>query len=273
MTGEPDLASRQERERAFHDRWAGQVDLRELDPVRMATCPTTPETRHAFAALDPIDGLRVLDLGCGYGETAVWLALRYARVDAADISPKMVEISSRLAASYDVADRIRFHVAPGEALPFDDGAFDRVFGHDVLHHMDLDRGRQEILRVLKPGGRAVFVEPLGHNPIINLFRDLSPETRTPDEVPLRFRDFARLNGGFRQFRHREFQLTTLSLFLWFYFVERADPNEVRYWKKVIVEADRYRRAFAALNGIDRALMTLLPPLRRLCRMTVLVLDK
>ena len=273
MTREPDLASRQERERSFHDRWAESVDLHELDPVRMARCPTTPETSYAFAALSPIDGRRVLDLGCGYGETAVWLALGYARVDAADIAPKMVEISSRLAASYDVADRIRFHVSPGETLPFEDGAFDRVFGHDVLHHMDLERARREILRVLKPGGRAVFVEPLGHNPIINLFRDLSPETRTPDEVPLRFRDFRRLREGFRQFRHREFQLTTLSLFLWFYFIERANPNEVRYWKKIIVEADRYRRAFAVLDGLDRALMTLLPPLRRLCRMTVLVLDK
>jgi len=270
---QPDLATRQERERTFHDQWAEGVDLNELDPVRMARCPTTPETSHAFESLNPVAGLRVLDLGCGYGETAVWLALNYARVDAVDISPKMVETAARLAKDYEVDDRIRFHVSPGESLPFEDGAFDRVFGHDVLHHMDLERARQEILRVLKPGGRAVFAEPLGHNPVINLFRNLSPETRTPDEVPLRFRDFRKLRQGFRSFRHREFQLTTLSLFLWFYFIERADPNEVRYWKKIIVEADRYRRAFAVLNGLDRALMTVIPPLRRLCRMTVLVLDK
>jgi len=273
MTSEPDPRTRQERERAFHDRWAHEVDAADLDPVRMAACPTTPETRYALASLGDLPGLRVLDLGCGYGETTVWLALQNARVDAVDVSPGMVEVSRKLSERCGVADRIRFHVSPGESVPFEDAAFDRVFGHDVLHHLDLGRARAEVLRVLKPGGRAVFAEPLGHNPMINLFRDRSPDTRTPDEVPLRFADLRRFGAGFGGASHREFQLTTLSLFLWFYLVERADPNQVRYWKKIIVEADRYRRAFSILNGIDRALMAVIPPARRLCRMTVMVLDK
>jgi SAM-dependent methyltransferase len=267
------LRARQQREREFHDRWAGQVDLGGLDPHRLASCPTTPETTWALGALGEIRGRRVLDLGCGYGETAAWLALQGAIVEAVDISPAMVEVSRRLAQRTGVADRITFHVAPGESLPVAGGAFDAAFGHDVLHHLDLGRARDELLRVLKPGARAVFAEPLGHNPIINLFRNLSPETRTPDEIPLRFRDFARLGHGFASMRHREFQLSTLSLFLWFYFIERADPNKERYWKKIIVEADRYRRAFAVLNALDRALLAVCPPVGRLCRMTVLVLEK
>jgi len=267
------LGERQEREREFHDRWAAGVVTDGLDPARLASCPTTPETTWALRALGPVAGRRVLDLGCGYGETTTWLALSGAEVDAVDISPGMVEVSRRLAREKGVEERVRFHVAPGEALPFPDGAFSAVFGHDVLHHLDLERARDEILRVLAPGGIAVFAEPLGHNPVINLFRNLSPETRTPDEVPLRFADFPRLSRGFSAMKHREFQLFTLSLFLWFYLVERADPNQVRYWKKIIVEADRYRRAFALLNGIDRALLAVCPPLGRLCRMTVLVLHR
>jgi SAM-dependent methyltransferase len=218
-------------------------------------------------------GKRALDLGCGTGETTAWLAMQGATVDAVDIAPGMVEVSRRLAERLAVAQRVRFHVAPGEQLPFPDGAFDVVFGHDVLHHLDLERGRDEIRRVLAPHGRAVFVEPLGHNPVINLFRDRSPETRTPDEVPLRFEDFERLGHGFRSLRHREFQLTTLGLFLWFWAVEKADPNEVRYWKKIIVEAERYRRPFGVLNAIDRTALALCPPLGRYCRMTVIVLER
>lgn len=267
------LAARQESERAFHDRWAADVDTGELDPVRIANCPTTPETRWALGALGDLRGKRALDLGCGTGETTAWLAMQGARVDAVDIAPGMVEVSRRLAERLAVAERINFHVAPGEQLPFVDGAFDVVFGHDVLHHLDLERGRDEIRRVLGTGGRAVFVEPLGHNPVINLFRDRSPETRTPDEVPLRFADFERLRRGFRALRHREFQLTTLGLFLWFYAVEKADPNEVRYWKKIIVEAERYRRPFGVLNAIDRVALALCPPLGRYCRMTVIVLER
>jgi SAM-dependent methyltransferase len=268
-----DLADRQRREREFHDQWAGAVDAAELDPRRLAACPTTPETTYALRALGDLQGKRALDLGCGYGETTAWLALQGARVAAVDISPRMVEVARQLCERLGVADRVTFHVAPGEQLPFTDGSFDAAFGHDVLHHLDLERGRDEIRRALVPGARAVFVEPLGHNPVINLFRDKSPETRTPDEVPLRFADFERLGRGFQSLRHREFQMSTLAIFLWFYWVERADPNEERYWKKIIVEAERYRRAFNVLNGIDRTLLALCPPLGRLCRMTVIVLDR
>lgn len=268
-----DLEERQRREREFHDQWAREVDPGELDPRRLAECPTTPETTYALRALGDLRGKRVLDLGCGYGETTAWLALQGARVDAVDISPQMVEVSRALCMRLGVGDRVTFHVAPGEQLPFTDGAFDAAFGHDVLHHLDLERGRDEIRRVLSPGSRAVFVEPLGHNPVINLFRDKSPETRTPDEVPLRFADFERFRRGFRSLRHREFQMATLGIFLWFYWVERADPNEERYWKKIIVEANRYRPAFTVLNAIDRTLLALCPPLGRLCRMTVLILER
>jgi hypothetical protein len=92
-------------------------------------------------------------------------------------------------------------------------------------------------------------------------------------VPLRFADFARFSHGFRWLRHREFQMCTLAIFLWFYAVERADPNRERYWKKIIVEADRYARAFAVLNGIDRTLLAICPPLGRMCRMTVMVVER
>ena len=45
----------------------------------------------------------------------------------------------------------------GRALPFEDGSFDLVLGHAVLHHLpDLDAAFREFHRVLRPGGRIVF---------------------------------------------------------------------------------------------------------------------
>src|SRR5262245_10343252 len=230
----PNLEIRQQRERAFHDVWASEVDPHELDPIRRAFCPTTPETTFALRAIGDVHGRRLLDLGCGPGETSTWFALQGARVDAVDISPGMIELTRGLSARLGVSELVHCRVSPGESLPYPDASFDRVFGHDCLHHMEFDRALDEVKRVLRPGGLAVFAEPLGHNPVINYFRDKSPRTRTPDEVPLRFSDFERMRKRFRSVRHREYQFATLALFLWFFLVEHSDPNQVRYWKKIIV---------------------------------------
>ena len=69
-------------------------------------------------------------------------------------------------------------------LQFDEGTFDLVIGNGILHHLDLDVSTNEILRVLKPNGRAVFLEPLSANPLLMVFRWLTPKARTEDESPL-----------------------------------------------------------------------------------------
>ncbi|HXI02256.1 MAG TPA: class I SAM-dependent methyltransferase [Candidatus Saccharimonadales bacterium] len=268
-----DLSSRIEREKRFHDRWAGGVDPQDLDPRKVARCPTTPETACALKALGALEGRRLLEIGCGTGELTSWLALEGAEVTARDVSPRMIEVARRLARRSGVEASIRFEAGPGEMLPHEDGTFDLVFGHDVLHHMDLGRAMGEIRRVLRAGGRAVFAEPLGHNPVLNRYRAASPETRTADERPLLFGDFDRLRAGFSSMSHREFHLLTMAIFLWFRWVERLDPNRVRYWKRIIDEAERYRSAFRLLDAADRALFAVFPPARRWARMTVIVLDR
>lgn len=268
-----DLEERLAREQSFHDRWAAQVNVDELDPRRIATCLTTPETIHALALLGDISGKNVLEIGCGHGELTAWLAQLGARLTTRDLSPGMVDVSRKLCRRLGFEEKIRFDIGPGEQLEYGDASFDIVFGHDVLHHMDLQQAGSEIHRVLKPGGRAVFAEPLGHNPILNHYRDESPETRTPDEKPLLFTDFKILGNRFSNLRHREFHLFTMALYLWFKWGEGLDPNKVRYWKRIIEEAERYRVPFAVLNGMDRILFTIVPPLGRLARMTVIEMVK
>jgi ubiquinone/menaquinone biosynthesis C-methylase UbiE len=78
------------------------------------------------------------------------------RLTATDISPGML---ARLAATAGALGLTRVSTVATEAeeLPFEDGSFDLVFGHAVLHHIpDLDRAFAEFRRVLRPGGVIVF---------------------------------------------------------------------------------------------------------------------
>lgn len=85
-----------------------------------------------------------------------------------------------------------------EQLDFADSSFDLVCGGGILHHVDVDRLAAETARVLRPGGTALFLEPLGHNPLINLFRRITPRLRSDDERPLLERDLAGLGQYFAE---------------------------------------------------------------------------
>ena len=92
---------------------------------------------------------RVLEVGCGWGELAEWIARETgAEVVAVDLSPRMVELASERGIDASVADV--------QNLPFADGSFDLVVAAWMLYHVpDLERGLSEIARVLRPGGTFV----------------------------------------------------------------------------------------------------------------------
>lgn len=70
-------------------------------------------------------------------------------------------------------------------LDFKDNYFDLVIGYGMLHHLEIDIVLNEIKRVLKSDGLALFREPLDINPILTLARFLTPKARTTDEVPFK----------------------------------------------------------------------------------------
>jgi SAM-dependent methyltransferase len=92
---------------------------------------------------------RILEVGCGWGELAQWLARDTgAEVVAVDLSPRMVALARERGVEARVADV--------QELPFEDGAFDVVVAAWMLYHVpELDRGIAELARVLRPGGRLV----------------------------------------------------------------------------------------------------------------------
>jgi SAM-dependent methyltransferase len=113
---------------------------------------------HHLLRLVPFDGLAgkaVLDLGCGTGVDLVRFARGGARVTGVDIADSAIALARQ-----NVAHRgLHAHllVADGEALPFPTEHFDYVFAHGVAQYTGNGRGLvEQVHRVLKPGGEAVF---------------------------------------------------------------------------------------------------------------------
>jgi len=125
--------------------------------------------RYAYSLFGDLAGKMVLEIGCGTGENAVKLAAEGARVFAIDISTEMVRKTIQQSQQKSLDNQITVLEMNAEQMAFADDTFDVVFGHSVLHHTDLRLTRGETYRILKTGGIGVFVEPLGHNPLVNLF--------------------------------------------------------------------------------------------------------
>lgn len=256
------VASIPEREADFHDDWAATEDpAGVLVEESFAAC-TCPENRAVARWLGDVRGLKILELGCGCGEASVYFAKRGAAVTATDVSPGMLQLTERVAAHH--GTRVETRVASSDELPFADASFDVVYGANVLHHSDLPRAVAEAHRVLKPGGRACFWDPVAYNPVINVYRRMATKVRTEDEHPLRKADLDVIRSRFSRVETDFFWLLTLAHFLRFYLIDRVHPNQERYWKKVIREAGRLKRAHAILESADAVLLRAVPPLRWWC---------
>jgi len=240
------------KERQFHDTWAAAIDV---DGIRVAdyfeAC-TAPENRFILQQLGDIRGKRLLDLGCGAGENSVYFAQQGADCVAADYSPGMVNVALKLAAANGV--KIEGRTANAMALDFADNTFDIVYASNLLHHIpDPQVTLREMHRILKPGGKACFWDPLKHNPLINVYRRMATEVRTDDEMPLDINIVKGVQSLFSQTHYETFWLASLWIFLHFYLIEKVDPNQERYWKKIILEHERLSSIYWRLEAIDQKL--------------------
>ena len=110
----------------------------------------------AAVGFEKFRGLRVLEIGCGCGSEAECFARAGAHYTAVDLTNAAVSVTQR---RFQLAG-LRGHFTQGDAedLPFEDGSFDLVYSHGVLHHTpNTARALREVHRVLAPGGRAIVM--------------------------------------------------------------------------------------------------------------------
>jgi SAM-dependent methyltransferase len=230
-----------DRERAFYDARTARTDPAELPPGE----PHTFELS-LLDALGPVEGLRVLELGCGTGDLSLELLRRGALLTALDLSPASVELTSERAARFRAGSDLRAVVAPVENTGLEDGAFERVVGKWILHHVDVERAAREIHRLLGPGGHAAFFENQDRNPVLRFARRRLAQlpgvhqVGTRDEHPLTREDYSLLASTF-------------------------DWMELRYPNLYFLEAlgrALGHRAMGPLERADAAIWRRVPRLRR-----------
>ncbi len=116
-----------------------------------------PETQ-IFAAM--IEKGRVLDLGCGNGRNAIYLAKKGFEVIGLDNVEKLLEIAEKNAEREGVAKQVKFVESSLPKIPLDDEAVDAVLYIAALHHLPTSAERrtsiEEVYRVLKRGGQALI---------------------------------------------------------------------------------------------------------------------
>ena len=177
------IAERAEREKAFYN----EKDQTSYHMVRAWIWRALGEFRRNGELTEYYDpaGKDVLDFGCGPGYLTKYLIDRGAvSVTGIDVSEGEIEQARERAREDGLQDRSNFLVADAHATGFADDSFDLIVGDSILHHLDLHVALVELRRILRPGGRAVFLEPMWHNPLLRLGRALTPSARTPDEHPL-----------------------------------------------------------------------------------------
>lgn len=259
------LTERQQREAEHFNKapWFESVDLALFE--RPEYGPWNPYwTSYNLARQAYQKGARrLLDFGCGRGAKALRYAQLGFHVHGFDISDSFIGNARALAEKYGLVERAEFCVQPAESLNYPDEYFDVVVGELVLHHVDIAPAIREVYRVLKPGGLAVFKEPLDtprrtwirrHPPLswivpvgMKNVRDKSYYHDTPDEKQLTRRQLAQVREVFADLKLHRF--------------------------RVAAQLAVFTRSKFALQKLDWTLFKLCPPLRRLGDELVLEMRK
>ena len=213
----------------------------------------TPAKQYAYKQMGELKNKQVLEIGCGMGMNAILLTQKGAKVTAIDISQKRLDWVARLFKDKDINPVTLLRVN-GEQLPFRDNSFDIVYTNAVLIHMDKLNAAQEVYRVLKPGGMAIFVEPLQYHPLVNLYRyTFGPKIWRIIASYFSFRDIRNIGQCFDKFDHREFYLFSFLSFYW----EFGNRNLIKF-----------KKSLSRWEKIDKFLFKIFPFLKRLSWFTV-----
>lgn len=175
---------------------------------------TVHPLEYAFYLLGDVRGKTILEYGCGDGSNTVLLARRGARVISLDLSPELIGVARARLRVHGIDSGVSFVVGSAHNVPLPDDSVDVVFGIAILHHLDLALSGEEVRRILRKGGIAIFQEPVRNSWLLKMGRRLIPY-RSPDvspyERPLTDRELRRFAAGYASYVSRPFTLPTSAL--------------------------------------------------------------
>ena len=234
------LTARQKREQAYYNQYASAYknDIRAVfDPVEGRERRPWNPYWYLFGRVKDAyrPGAKLLDFGCGWGENTVIFAKIGYDVQGFDISEANLQAARRMADRYGLGARIHLSKQTAENLAFPDNAFDVIAGVDILHHVDIAAAIRECYRVLRPGGLALFKEPMV-NFLFDTVRNLRPLRKlmpnsasferhvTEDERKLNGRDLKTIRQVFSHVDVKCFRIVSrLDAFL---------PRATRFFEKM-----------------------------------------
>ena len=130
---------------------------------------------------DP-SGKRILDYCCGRGDLGIYLSMKLAAAEVYgfDFSDAAIKVASLKNQANHL--NVHFDVMDAENLTYGDGFFDYIVGFEALHHVIIHPNvPKELARVIKPGGKIIFGENYGNNPLFELYRKLNTLRKTKEQ--------------------------------------------------------------------------------------------
>ena len=217
-----------------------------------------PVFEYILPKMGNLAGKKVLELGAGTGGTATLLAKRGASVVGIDLLPFRLAEAQTRTEEHNVVEAVNFLVMDARHLAFPDNTFDFIISKSVLVFTDHLQTAKECHRVLKPGGKAIFMENMRHHPMVWLYRKLFLKY----SEQLRYfsaRDIETLGETiFEKLEHREFHFSAVSAL---------------FWQKCIAIPLFYRWSLRILKTMDISLLKRLPFLNRFCWITAMICHK
>jgi SAM-dependent methyltransferase len=194
--------------------------------------------RRMIDAVQLQPGEIVLEVGCGSGVLARWLA-RYTsqanRIIGIDVNRYLLREANTLAVQERLADIITFQEGDAEALPFPDNHVDLALSFTVLEEGSADRMLAELIRVTKPGGRvAVMVRALDIPWVVNV--PLPREVKTKAETPHGFVGAQGCADASLYRRLHQAGLTQVQMFPQFAASDQAETAQAQFAQGAILGA-------------------------------------
>lgn len=216
-----------------------------------------PVFEYVLPKMETLEGKRVLELGTGTGGTATMLAKQGASVVGIDLLSFRLDEAQLRAHQHNVTDDVDFFLMDAAKLAFEDNTFDYVISKSVLVFTNHTQTAEECYRVLKPGGKAIFIENMQHHPVVWSYRKLFLKySRELHYFSLP--DINEIGNVFKEMEHREFHLLSLCAL---------------FWQKVVPIPFLYRLSLKVLKQIDGFLLRKITLLKKYCWITSIICEK